>query len=97
MKDFSASTVITVFFLVMCLGRECWTQVDLTLVPREQGSDVVHAVVAKIEDSGFSRRTTGYYAGWPTWSPRMEPTVILIGLKIAITAESGSDSLNLPI
>ncbi len=48
MKDFSA---VTVFFLVMCLGRECWTQVDLTLVLREKGSDVVLAVVAKIEGS----------------------------------------------
>ncbi len=51
MKAFSVPTVVTVFFLVMCLGRECWTQVDLTLVLREQGSDVVLAVVAKIEDS----------------------------------------------
>ncbi len=51
MKGFSVPTVFTVFFLVMCLGRECWTQVDLTLVPREKGSDVVLAVVAKIECS----------------------------------------------
>ncbi len=51
MRDFSVPTVVTVFFLVMCLGRECWTQVDLTLVPGESGSAVVLAVVAKIEGS----------------------------------------------
>ncbi len=89
MKAFSVPTVVTVFFLVMCLGRECWTQVDLTLVPREKGSDVVLAVVAKIECSEVFPTDNRLLRRMAYVESKDGPTVILIGLKIAITAESG--------